>query len=223
MTAPANSDGGAVSAIDSALISELGRGSAEGYRLFVEHYDVEIQRILKRLGVDAMHMDDVRQEILMRAFRRVNALTYGSDVRKWLLSIIFNECHTYRRWMARRRQQEIRLDEVSIRAFPHNFVDKANSPFLLAAQAEERKRIHRALNLINKLFRDAIVLRDLRDFNYEQMAVILHVSLGTVKSRILRGREMLRRVLEERNCDRVGKLSCYAPRQNPVRPPLRMI
>jgi RNA polymerase sigma-70 factor (ECF subfamily) len=74
--------------------------------------------------------------------------------------------------------------------------DASRSPFDTTLNRETRVMIEAALEKINPIFRDAVVLRDITDVSYEEIAEILGVSLGTVKSRILRGREALREELE---------------------------
>ena len=76
--------------------------------------------------------------------------------------------------------------------------DPGRSPYDQALDAENRTLIERALAKINPVFRTAVVLRDIQNLSYEEIAEILQVSLGTVKSRILRGREALRRELTQR-------------------------
>jgi len=79
-----------------------------------------------------------------------------------------------------------------------NLTDPGRSPFELAADRETRALVERALENLNPKFRAAVVLRDIEDLSYEDIATVLNVSLGTVKSRIMRGREALRKILEGR-------------------------
>jgi len=76
--------------------------------------------------------------------------------------------------------------------------DPGRSPYELAAGVETRALVERALTEVNPVFRAAVILRDMEDLSYEEVAEVLQVSLGTVKSRILRGRESLRRALTGR-------------------------
>ncbi len=76
--------------------------------------------------------------------------------------------------------------------------DGGRSPFEQAADHETRALVEQALEKLNPKFRAAVVLRDIEDLSYEDIATVLDVSLGTVKSRIMRGREALRKILEGR-------------------------
>ena len=82
-----------------------------------------------------------------------------------------------------------------IRSYEDSLTDQGRSPFELAADRETRALVEDALAKVNPNFRAAVVLRDIEDMSYDEIAAILEISLGTVKSRILRGREALRRVL----------------------------
>jgi RNA polymerase sigma-70 factor (ECF subfamily) len=73
--------------------------------------------------------------------------------------------------------------------------DRSRSPYDVAVDREQHVMIEAALERINPIFREAVVLRDITDLAYEEIAEVLGVSLGTVKSRILRGREALREQL----------------------------
>jgi RNA polymerase sigma-70 factor (ECF subfamily) len=111
-----------------------------------------------------------------------------------------NEANNHRRWFVRHCKLEVPLEETrpehpnSIEYTP----DPGRSPFEQAMDSETRTLIERALTQINPVFRTAVVLRDVQNLSYEEIAEILQVSLGTVKSRILRGREALRRELTQR-------------------------
>jgi len=94
------------------------------------------------------------------------------------------------------------------RSWKETIPDSKRSPFDEACDHEQHALIEAALERINPLFREAVVLRDITDLSYEEIAEVLGVSLGTVKSRILRGREALREEL-------VGSLQ--------ARPALRLV
>ena len=79
-----------------------------------------------------------------------------------------------------------------------SLADPGRTPFDQAADHETRALVEAALEKLNAKFRAAVVLRDIEDLSYEEIAAVLDVSLGTVKSRILRGREALRKILEGR-------------------------
>jgi len=108
-----------------------------------------------------------------------------------------NEAHNQRRWFTRHRRQEVGLesDEERNRNYQETLCDSSRSPFEETLSHETWALIERALAQLNPTFRAAVVLRDIEGLSYEEIADVLQVSLGTVKSRILRGREALRKTL----------------------------
>jgi RNA polymerase sigma-70 factor, ECF subfamily len=100
----------------------------------------------------------------------------------------------------RHRRPEVGLDETSEVGTSHcdRLPDPSRSPFEVALGREEQTLIEEALARLNPKFRTCVVLRDIEDLSYDEIAEIEAISLGTVKSRILRGREALRRILAGR-------------------------
>ena len=86
-------------------------------------------------------------------------------------------------------------EDQASRPWLDSIADPARDPYELALNEERHQLIESALREINPDFRTVVILRDLEDLSYEEIADVLRISLGTVKSRILRGRESLRRVL----------------------------
>src|SRR5204863_9949614 len=114
--------------------------------------------------------------------------------------ITVNEAHNARRWFFRHRRREVELDNNpdDARNWKETVADRGRSPFDAAFDREQHFMLEAALERINPIFREAVVLRDITDLSYEEIAEVLGVSLGTVKSRILRGREALREKLAGR-------------------------
>ena len=109
-----------------------------------------------------------------------------------------NEAHNQRRWFFRHRSREVGLDDEPEESRKRAIPDGTRSPFDYAFDRERHVLIENALARINPLFREVVVLRDIEDLSYEEIADVLQISLGTVKSRIMRGREALREELTAR-------------------------
>jgi RNA polymerase sigma-70 factor (ECF subfamily) len=132
-------------------------------------------------------------------FRGVGSFREHSTLRTWIYRIAVNEAHNHHRWFYRHCRHEVTMENAAEHATPlENAADPGRSPFDCALANENRTLIEQALARINPVFRTAVVLRDIENLSYEEIAEILQVSLGTVKSRILRGREALRRELTQR-------------------------
>ena len=185
---------------DARLASALRLGSEDAYELLVARFQQPVYNLVYRLLLDPGDSCDVVQEVFLKVFRNINRFRGQSSLKTWIYRIAVNEVHNYRRWFFRHRRQEVVLEDQSEggKNFGDTVPDRGRSPYDCALDGEKRVMIEGALARINPMFRAAIVLRDVEDLSYEEIADVLDVSLGTVKSRITRGREAMRRQLEGR-------------------------
>lgn len=189
-----------ISEEDARTLRGLRAGIEEAYQELIDRYEQPVYGVVYRLLENPGDACDVVQEVFLKVFRGVNSFREQSSLRTWIYRIALNEAHNQRRWFARHCRREISIDnERGDRRSPLELAsDPGRSPFDQALDTENRALIERALATINPVFRTAVVLRDIQNLSYEEIAEILQVSLGTVKSRILRGREALRRELTQR-------------------------
>jgi len=185
---------------DARLASALRAGSEEAYELLVARFQQPVYNLVYRLMSDPGDSYDVVQEVFLKVFRNIGAFRSQSSLKTWIYRIAVNEVHNYRRWFFRHRRQEVVLEDAGEggKSFGDTVPDRGRSPYDCALDGEKRALIEDALARINPMFRAAVVLRDVEDLSYEEIADILDVSLGTVKSRITRGRDAMRRQLEGR-------------------------
>jgi RNA polymerase sigma-70 factor (ECF subfamily) len=184
---------------DARLLRGLRAGIESAYEELIARYQQPVYSMVFRLLGDQNDASDVVQEVFLKIFRSVNSFKERSSLRTWIYRIAVNEAHNHRRWFSRHRKREVAFDreDDEHRGFDVT-PDPGPSPFDFALDRETHVLIQRALEEISPVFRTAVVLRDIEGLGYEEIAEILQISLGTVKSRILRGREALRRVLSER-------------------------
>jgi RNA polymerase sigma-70 factor, ECF subfamily len=185
-------------AADARLASALREGSQPAYELLVARFQQPVYNLVYRLMADPGDAYDVVQEVFLKVFRNIGTFRNQSSLKTWIYRIAVNEVHNYRRWFFRHRRQEVVLeaDGEGGRSFSDTVPDRGRSPYDYALNEEQRILIEKALARINPIFRAAVVLRDIEDLSYEEIADVLDISLGTVKSRITRGREAMRRQLE---------------------------
>jgi RNA polymerase sigma-70 factor (ECF subfamily) len=189
-----------VSEEDARILRGLRSGIEEAYEELIERYEQPVYGMVYRLLGNQSDACDVVQEVFLKVFRGVSAFREQSSLRTWIYRIAVNEAHNHRRWFVRHCRREVSLEDDrgerpnSLEYAP----DPGRSPFDQALDSENRTLIEQALTRINPVFRTAVVLRDIQNLSYEEIAEILQVSLGTVKSRIVRGREALRRELTQR-------------------------
>jgi len=185
---------------DARLASLLRQGSEEAYELLVARFQQPVYNLVYRLLADPGESCDVVQEVFLKIFRNIATFRSQSSLKTWIYRIAVNEVHNYRRWFYRHRRQEVVLEDENEggKNFGETVPDHGRSPYDYALDGEKRVMIEDALAHINPMFRAAVVLRDVEDLSYEEIADVLDISLGTVKSRITRGREAMRRELEGR-------------------------
>lgn len=183
---------------DALLVERLRQGEDAAYEELLATYQDQVYNLVYRLLNQPVDAPDVVQEVFLKIFRNLHHFQAKSSLRTWIYRIAVNEAYNHRRWFSRHKKNEVCLSgsEDDSRDLADVLPDKCRSPFDLAQDAETRSLVEQALLKINPVFRSAVVLRDIEDLNYDEIAEVLQISLGTVKSRILRGRENLRRELE---------------------------
>jgi RNA polymerase sigma-70 factor, ECF subfamily len=185
------------SRLDLALVERLQAGAEEAYEELIHLYQVPVYNLVYRLLADPGDSCDVVQEVFLKIFRNVGNFRGQSSLKTWIYRIALNEAHNRRRWFSRHRKHEIDLDrdDEHLRSLQETIPDAGFSPFDLLLGTETQEKIEDALQRLSPNFREAVVLRDIEELTYDEIAEILNISMGTVKSRILRGREALRKQL----------------------------
>jgi RNA polymerase sigma-70 factor (ECF subfamily) len=188
-----------VSDEDARILRGLRAGIEGAYEELIDRYEQPVYNVIYRLLGNQSDACDVVQEVFLKIFRGVAAFREQSSLRTWVYRIAVNEAHNHRRWFTRHCKHEVPIErETSDHESTYEIAqDPGRSPYELARNSEARALIEQALTRINPTFSTAVILRDIQDLSYEDIAEILEVSLGTVKSRIQRGREALRRELTE--------------------------
>jgi RNA polymerase sigma-70 factor (ECF subfamily) len=186
-----------VDVADLHLVESLRDGSERAYEELLTRFQQPVYALALRLLDDQSEACDVVQEVFLKVFRNVGSFRGQSALKTWIYRITVNEAHNTRRWFFRHRRAEVELDKNpnESRSWKEIIPDRSRSPFDEAFDSEQHIMIEAALKRINPIFREAVALRDISDLAYEEIAEILGISLGTVKSRILRGREALREEL----------------------------
>jgi RNA polymerase sigma-70 factor, ECF subfamily len=183
---------------DDELVRRLRAGDEAAYENLLSRFQQPVYNLAYRLLNDPGDASDVVQEVFLKVFRNVSHFRRQSSLKTWIYRITVNEAHNQRRWFFRHRSREVGLDDEPEQMRMRNVPDSERSPFDCTFDREKHELIENALARINPLFREVVVLRDVEDLSYEEIADVLQISLGTVKSRILRGREALREELTAR-------------------------
>lgn len=191
-----------ISTEDAALVADLKAGSEEAFAILIAQYHQPLYSLIARSINDPADAADITQEVFIKVFRSIRSFHGDASLRTWLYRIALHEASNQRRWWSRHKRQEVTIDSPYDQEDDGNAVclsstlaDEGNSPFDNVAQNEVRERIEAALRQIPEAFRTVLVLREIEGFSYEEIAEILNVNLGTVKSRLTRGRSALRALI----------------------------
>jgi RNA polymerase sigma-70 factor (ECF subfamily) len=166
----------------------------------ITEYQQPVYNLVMRLLSDPADACDVAQEVFLKVFRKIGAFRGDSSLKTWIYRIAVNEAYNYQRWFGRHRKQQVGLEgeEEGSLSYCDRLPDPGRSPFDATSDREQHKLVEDALARMNPSYRTAVVLRDIEEMSYEEIAEVLQVALGTVKSRIMRGREALRKELAGR-------------------------
>jgi RNA polymerase sigma-70 factor (ECF subfamily) len=182
---------------ESELVSELQSGSDAAFDWLVTYYHAGVYNLVYGILSDSADAADVTQEVFLRAFRGIRGFRRGSSLKTWLYRISVRQALNHRRWCWRHHRQQISIDAEDEGSNPAlDLKDGEASPFEQLEAREMQATVRGALARVPELFRGAVILRDLEGLSYEEVAEVLEVSVGTVKSRILRGRRMLKEILD---------------------------
>jgi RNA polymerase sigma-70 factor (ECF subfamily) len=192
----------ALQSTEAALIEELQAGSEESFAWLIAHYHQPIYSLLARTVHDHADAADMTQEVFIKVFRGIRNFHGESSLRTWIYRIALREASNQRRWWKRHKQHEIPIEQEMKEGESGRTVrlkdmlaDPAESPFDMAVHKENRTRVEQALLQVPEPFRTTLILRDIEGFIYEEVAAIEGVNLGTVKSRLVRGRACLKALL----------------------------
>jgi RNA polymerase sigma-70 factor (ECF subfamily) len=191
-----------VRAEESAIIAELKAGSEDAYAWLIGAFHRPIYSLIYRMVTDPSDADDTTQEVFLKVFRGMKNFHGECTLKTWIYRIALHEASNRRRWWFRHKARETSMEPSGVSEFgcePSGLkdvlIDDTESPFDCVAHEEVRKRVEDELRQVQEPFRTTVILRDLEDMSYEEIAEVTQVTLGTVKSRLTRGREALRRRL----------------------------
>jgi RNA polymerase sigma-70 factor (ECF subfamily) len=182
---------------EAELVTELQGGSGAAFDWLVTHYSGPVYGLVAGMVSESSDAADITQDVFLKAFRGIRGFRRGSSLKTWLYRIAIREALNHRRWLWRHHREQDSIDVP-----PEDgrgtleIEDESGTPFDQAASREVQQAVQQALLKVPEVFRSAVILRDLEGMSYEEVAEVLTVTVGTVKSRILRGRRMLREILD---------------------------
>ena len=192
---------------ESTLIARLRAGEMDAFDQLVEEYQSLVYALALRVLNDAEDARDATQETFLKIYRHFANFRGEASLKTWICRIAINQARSADRWRRRRRRNDTTSIDAPLALATCANGDENRAPvdFLQSRYAtpedeamsrERGRQIERGLRRLKKDFRIAVILRDIEGLSYEEIAWVTEVSVGTVKSRIARGREMLRETIQ---------------------------
>jgi len=178
--------------VDVELVERHRCGDVRAFDEVYARFAEMVYNLAFRLSGNYEEAADLTQEVFLRVYRHLGTFGGRSSLKTWVFRIAINHCRDrLSRWRPLTTPLGSDMGEGEV-AYP----DPARGPEDLAVAADEGRRVTAGLACLPQAFREAVVLRDIEGLSYEEIAEVLGVRIGTVRSRIARGREQLRSLLE---------------------------
>ncbi len=182
---------------DGPLVRALKCCDSEAFDELLRRYEQPIYAYISRLINDAQEAEDTTQDVFVLVFRKIGGFREECKFKTWLYRIAANEAANRRRWFSRHRMREVALliapDPFGRRE--DQFAHDGPSPYDTVLRHEQRDIVHEALRQLSPRHAEVLALREIAGLSYADIAEVLGVSMGTVKSRMLRAREKLKQRL----------------------------
>jgi RNA polymerase sigma-70 factor (ECF subfamily) len=189
---------------ETSIVAELKAGSEDAYVWLITQYHQPIYSLVYRILDDPADAPDTTQEVFLKVFRGIKRFNGESSLKTWIYRIAVHEASNRRRWWFRHKVKETSIEPSPEReaedpgclSIRDTLTDAHESPLDSVLHEEVRSRVEEELKQLQEPYRTTVILRDIEEMSYEQIADVMNVSLGTVKSRLVRGRNALRKRLE---------------------------
>jgi RNA polymerase sigma-70 factor (ECF subfamily) len=185
---------------EAQFIERLKRGEALAFEELVAERSGEIYGLLFRLTESSEEARDLTQETFLRAFQSIGRFRGEADLRTWIYRIAINQARNRWRWWRRRhRDATVSLESTqgsTDRTVASTLAASSDNPEQETLARERELVLRAALRRVGRAYRETVILRDIEGFTYEEIATTLGINVGTVKSRLARGRQELRQKLE---------------------------
>ena len=177
---------------DRTLADRHRYGDREAFAEIYRAYETMVYNLALRLSGDPDRAADLTQEVFLRVYRHLERFRGRSSLKTWIYRVALNTCRS------RLRRRKLVLEPVGDDAERRlsGFADERRGPEERALAGDAEKLLRGALAELPRTYREAVVLRDLEGLAYDEIAQVLGVKIGTVRSRIARGRSRLADLLQ---------------------------
>ncbi|MDK2918001.1 MAG: hypothetical protein PWQ37_734 [Candidatus Petromonas sp.] len=183
---------------EKILIERTKKGDIESFEKLIEKYQVTAFNVAYRMIGNKEDASDITQEALIKVFKSIRKFRGESGFSTWFFRIVTNTCIDMVRKESKITTYSIdKTIETEDGSYKREISDEKNIPEQMYEKKEQKERVQKAIGKLPGKYRIAIILRDIQDFSYEEISEILDCPLGTVKSRINRGRALLKEILQK--------------------------
>lgn len=173
---------------DAECVKRVQQGHIDFFEVLVRRYQKTIFNLAYRLLGDYDEAAEIAQEVFLSAFKSIHQFRGEANFSTWLYRIGLNHASTRRKSLNSTQRRHLPLDGAEV-------MDGGADPAKNVENKEIQRRVQQALNTLNAEDARIILLRDLQDVPYEEVAAMLEIPVGTVKSRLHRARQALRNSL----------------------------
>ncbi len=182
---------------EAAIVAELKAGSEEAYAWLIGEFQRPVYGLVYRMVSDPADAAETTQDVFLKVFRGIKNFHGESSLKTWIYRIALHEAANRKRWWFRHKAHEAPIEAGDSEGLPDEamrqaLTDHSDSPFDNVAHREVQAQVDRELRNLPEPYRTTLILRDLEEMSYEEIAEVLQISVGTVKSRLTRGRQALK-------------------------------
>ncbi|HEY6292010.1 MAG TPA: sigma-70 family RNA polymerase sigma factor [Terriglobia bacterium] len=181
---------------EAALVAELKAGAEDAFAYILGLYQNPVYGLVAHILGNDSDAADVLQNVFIKVIRGIGQFHGQSSLKTWIYRIAVREALNYRRgWFRRHVHEPFSRDDTAEAVAVLAARADGDNPYETLELAERQQMVKAALNGLPPVYRAVLVLREIEEFSYDEIAEVLGIAEGTVKSRLMRGRELLRRRL----------------------------
>lgn len=182
-----------MSDLEKKLIKKAINGDIKAFEKLIRKYQKYAYNISLKYMKDRQDAQDVTQDVLIKIYKNLKKFNMNSKFSTWMYRIVVN---TSKDALEKRnkKQNEVDIDSEYDNA---RLLDSKYEPLKEMENKVLKKKLNESINILNLKYREVIILCDLKDFSYEEISEILKIPIGTVRSRISRGRKKLRTIINK--------------------------
>ncbi len=173
---------------EEAIIRQCLDGNPDSYAVLVDRYKAMVYNVAFRMVGDEDTAKDLAQESFIAAYNALGAFRFGAKFSSWLYSIVLNKCRDH----LRLTKETVSTDDIA-----DVKPDSGRTPEQAASAGQSRDILQQALEALPEDYREVLILKHIEELDYQEIAAITGTGIAALKVRAHRGREMLRKILEE--------------------------